>query len=408
MSPAEHQSEPGRLENPYMVFYDGPLTCKTDVNGLEFDFNHGARVKVPKGNWRIKIVDRDSLLTLYDVKADTSIVSTVKKYYINYRIEIYQDNRLIFTHDFNPACRKVLFQYPARSIIGDSIASIPYIEVFKYIHNCEVYCAIDPKIAALLHKTYPDIHFIDTDQRPPDIYAAYYMGYFFPCTERIYHPVDWRIAGLQKAIAYLLGLRPEEIAAHIAPNNFTRTIKEPYVCIATQATSQAKYWNNPAGWINTIEHLKKKGYRVLCIDKEKYHGMGAHWNCMPPGAEDLTGALPLQARVDLLYHADFFIGLASGLSWLAWAVGIPVVLISGFSLPVTEFYTPYRVINYHTCNGCFTDSRIQFDNTNFAWCPRRQHTDREFECTRLITSQHVNRVIDQLMTDYEMHPETGI
>jgi autotransporter strand-loop-strand O-heptosyltransferase len=43
--------------------------------------------------------------------------------------------------------------------------------------------------------------------------------------------------------------------------------------------------------------------------------------------------------VDLLRHASFFIGLGSGLSWLAWASGIPVVLISGFSLPNSEFYT---------------------------------------------------------------------
>ena len=47
----------------------------------------------------------------------------------------------------------------------------------------------------------------------------------------------------------------------------------------------------------------------------------------------------------------------SGLSWLAWAVGTPVVMISGFTHPTNEFATPYRVINYHACNSCWNDVR---------------------------------------------------
>jgi hypothetical protein len=30
-------------------------------------------------------------------------------------------------------------------------------------------------------------------------------------------------------------------------------------------------------------------------------------------------------------------------------------MISGFTHPVTEFATPYRVINYHACNSCSND-----------------------------------------------------
>ena len=45
--------------------------------------------------------------------------------------------------------------------------------------------------------------------------------------------------------------------------------------------------------------------------------MGSRFNIIPYGAEDFTGRRPLQERIDLLYHADFFIGLSSGLSWVA-------------------------------------------------------------------------------------------
>jgi autotransporter strand-loop-strand O-heptosyltransferase len=387
-----------------MKFYDGPLTCKTDVKGLEFDFNHGARVRVPAGNWRVKLSDRDSFTTLFDAKVSDTLVTSVKKYYVNFRLEIYRDDRLVLDHEFTPKRRRVLLQYPLRSVLGDNIAAFPYGQAFKYLHDCEVYCAIEPRLAALFKATYPEIKFVNPGERPDDIYATYYMGYFFPCSDRTYQSADWRIMGLQKAAAGILGLALQEIRPVIAPENLERAIKEPYVCIAAQATSQAKYWNNPRGWIKTVEHLKRRGYRVLCIDREQMHGRGHFWNSSPYGAEDFTGNRPLQERVDLLHHADFFVGLSSGLSWLAWAVGRQVVMISGFSLPQTEFYTPYRVINHHVCNGCFTDSSIEFSNENFAWCPRLENTDRQFECTRLIADGQVNAAIDRLMADHGLRP----
>lgn len=398
----EQQTTPP-AKKTYTVFDGGPLTCKTDVGGLEFDFNYGARIKVPEGNWRVKITDRDHFVTLYDEKASNALVTSTKKYYINFRLEVYLDDKLIFSHDYSPAGKKILIKYPVGTL-GDIIAWFPYVQVFKYKHDCEVYCAMAPELAELFKPAYPEIKFIGPDERPADIYASYYMGIFFPCDDRNHQPVDWRIAGLQKTIPYLLGLRPDEIRPQITPQNLERTIDEPYVCIAAQSTTQSKYWNNPTGWLNTIKHLKEKGYRVLCIDQKISHGAGSRWNTIPYGAEDFTGALPLQQRVDLLYHADFFVGLSSGLSWLAWAVGKPVILISGFSLPTMEFYTPYRAINFHTCNGCFSDCAIEFVHDDFDWCPRHKHTDRQYECTRFITAEYVNSLIDRLMEDHGFQP----
>jgi autotransporter strand-loop-strand O-heptosyltransferase len=94
-----------------------------------------------------------------------------------------------------------------------------------------------------------------------------------------------------------------------------------------------------------------------------------------------------------LRHAEFFVGLSSGLSWLAWAAGTEAVVISGYSLPSTEFATPHRVINWHTCNGCWNDPALRFDHHDFLWCPRHAGTPRQFECTRLITGAHVIQVI---------------
>ena len=156
-----------------------------------------------------------------------------------------------------------------------------------------------------------------------------------------------------------------------------------------------------------MDYLKALGYRVLCIDKEKCHGYGRHWHTIPYGAEDFTGARPLQERVDYLGHADFFIGLSSGLSWLAWGAGAPVIMISGFTLPYNEFFTPYRVINFHVCNGCWTDSSEEFVHADFGWCPRHAGTEREFECSRFISSGQVCQTVQRLMADYGLHPEQG-
>jgi autotransporter strand-loop-strand O-heptosyltransferase len=71
--------------------------------------------------------------------------------------------------------------------------------------------------------------------------------------------------------------------------------------------------------------------------------------------------------------------------------------VSGFTHPNNEFATPGRVINWHTCNSCWNDVRHRFDHNDYLWCPRHKDTDRQFECTRLITPEHVKQVVSRLL-----------
>lgn len=395
---------------PYMLFEAGEVTQKSGFSDIKFDFNYGARVTVPQGEYRVKFIDRSACLTVYDAQASGVLVTSSKKYFIDFRIEVYEKDKLIFAHDLELRNKKVLIKFPV-GILGDILAWFPYVEAFKEKHGCQLYCAMAENMAELLTAAYPDIIFVKPEERPEGLYASYYMGIFFPCDDRLHQPADFRVRGLHKNAGMILGLdesgEPPELSVRLLPRDKNRKIKETYVCIAAQSSSQAKYWNNGSGWLQVIKHLKERGYRVLCIDRENVYGMNSRFNIIPYGSEDFTGQLPLQERIDLLQYADFFIGLSSGLSWLANGVGKPVVLISGFTLPFNEFITPYRVINYHVCNGCWNDSRVVFDHKDYEWCPRLKGTDRQFECSRYITPEAVNKVIDKLMADYKFEPLSG-
>ena len=389
---------------PYMLFDAGEVRQESGIAGIKFDFNYGARVTVPQGEYRVKFIDREACLTVYDAPASGVLVTSSKKYFIDFRIEVYEKGKLIFAHDLDLQGKKVLLKFPV-GILGDILAWFPYAEIFRKKHKCELYCAMAEDMIEIIKPGYPEIKFIKAEERPEGLYASYYMGIFFPCDDREHQPMDWRVIGLHQNAAMILGVDPGEKRIRLLPKNKTRRIKEPYVCIAAQASSQAKYWNNGRGWLNVVKHLKERGYRVLCIDRENVYAQKSRYNIIPYGTEDFTGRRPLQERIDLLYHADFFVGLPSGLSWLAYGVGKPVVMISGMSLALTEFPNKYRVQNFHVCNGCWNDTRITFDHKDFEWCPRHKGTDRQFECSRYITPEAVNKVIDRLIADYKLKPQ---
>ena len=160
---------------------------------------------------------------------------------------------------------------------------------------------------------------------------------------------------------------------------------------------QAGFYGVPNAIARTrSEHyLKALGYDVVCIDKDASYGFGSNFNTMPYGCIDKTGDLPLEDRINDLYNCEFFIGISSGLSWLAWACEKPVVLISGFTDPKLEFFTPYRVHNKNVCNSCWNDKTVNFDRSNWMWCPKA----KDFECSKEITFEMVKEKIDLLILD---------
>ncbi|ELY5931994.1 autotransporter strand-loop-strand O-heptosyltransferase [Cronobacter turicensis] len=380
--------------NGYAFILPPEIPTQQGPEGILYDFNDGARLLLPAGDWRVEISDDETGNILFASDIAEGWVISTKKYYVPFRLQVWKKGQSepLFDHALDMRDKPVLISFPTGTL-GDLVGWVPYAERFRQTYGCQVECTMAQPIIDLFAPVYPELQFYAperwasqrTHHEPP--YATWRVGLFFQ-GDLDKQPFDFRAVGLHRTAGHILGVDPSEIVPDLRVNS-PRQIAEPYVCIATQSTSQAKFWNNGSGWHEVIDFLKAQGYRVLCIDKERVVGRGYVWNKIPHGVEDFTGNLPLRDRVALLEHAEFFIGLGSGLSWLAWGCRIPVVLISGFSLPASEFYTPWRVINTHVCNGCWDDVRLNFDHQDYFWCPRHKGTDRQYECTRFITGKQV-------------------
>ena len=90
----------------------------------------------------------------------------------------------------------------------------------------------------------------------------------------------------------------------------------------------------------------------------------------------------------MINNSEFFIGLSSGLSWLAWSLGKRVVIISNFTEADHEFTDCIRITNTSVCHGCWNEEGIMFDKADWLWC-KHKNTTRHFECHTSITAQMV-------------------
>jgi autotransporter strand-loop-strand O-heptosyltransferase len=369
--------------------------------GILYDFNHGARVLLPvraDGKWRIRLRDLDTGNILFQSENQGALVNSSKRFYVRFGIEVWEldgaGNAVpALTTEFDARGRPVLIQFPVGTL-GDILAWFPYAARFAAVHGCRLTCAMSGLIIPILRDAYPNIRFVTHEEAVEQklaeaAYATYCLGLFFDDAACVFQPTDFRHVGLHRTAGYILGVDPSEEPARLVLPDESRPTDEPYVCIAVQSSTQAKYWNNPHGWHAVVDFCRARGFRVVCIDQKPVHGTGLIWNHIPNGAQDETGDRPLAERARWLRHAAAFVGLSSGLAWLAWSAGTPVVMISGFTHPNNEFTTPYRVINWHACNSCWNDVRVRFDHKDFLWCPRHAGTDRQFECTRLITAEQV-------------------
>ena len=366
----------------------GEIRGETDIPGLRLDFNVGLRLDIPSGDYHISISDAISHTIFFNEDIHSVRLISLEKYAIPWQIDIWESGVHIFSHTFDPTGQNIIFHCSSMAL-GDTLAFLPYALKYKKQYNCHVSCYVHESLRELVKFLYPDIPQVDSIT---DTYATYYLG-TWNCGP-YGAPFDGRTYPLWMAAGPLVGL---EATAPKVSKKFTEppSILEPYICIGVQASTPRKGWLFPNGWNIVVRELKKFGYRVLCIDRHTLTRADGYEIICPEEAEDLTGDIPLIDRAKLLSHAKCFVGLSSGLAWVADAVDCPVVIVSGMSESYYEFPNHYRAINRLVCHGCFNDNKVNFMLDQV--CPYYHGTDRELECAKKITPAAVLHAIDQAL-----------
>ena len=332
-------------------------------------------------DYRIEFYDGDKLF--YETYLKPNMWSKLsREYYTDWNIKVWDGDNLILDYKLNLSGKRVYIAFDSSSL-GDNIAWIPYVLEFKKKHNCHV--VVSTFWNKLFESQYPELEFVPPGGTVNNLIAMYKVGWFYDDKRE---PILPSIVPLQKTITNILGLEYQEIKTNI---NFTpgeRLFPEKYVAIANESTAGLKLWNNPNGWRELVDYLKSKGYRVINVSKN------GEWMEGVTKIKDTS----IENTMNVIHHSEFFIGLSSGLSWLSWALGKHVVMISNFTEPDHEFTTNCtRITNPSSCNGCWNNPMFKFDKGDWNWCPEHKGTDRQFECHKSITPQMVINKIQHLI-----------
>ncbi len=380
-----------------LKYFDTPVSnaIETNLQGVKLDFNFSLRLEIPEGNWRVRISDFDSGIIFFDKYISEVRLSSLEFYYIHWQVEIFRDDEKVFSHTLDLADKEVLINIPQLGL-GDIIAMLPYVEEFRRRRNCKVSLILPKYLREFAAYLYPKL--AQVDEVNYKSYAAYHLS--MPINILPVWSADMRTYPLGRIVGLALGLNAIAPKPTFEPNA-PPLIDDPYVCISVQASTTKKGWLYPKGWDAVADYLKSLGYRVLCIDKLPEMNYDGIKISMPNSAENFTGNRPIMERANMLYYAEFFIGLSSGLAWLADAVNCPVVMIGGFTQDWYEFYTPYRVANRLVCNGCFNNVNVNFMKDK---CLYHNGTPRELECQKKISPRQVIDAIERLIIDEHLRP----
>jgi len=373
------------------------LNNKANIdNKVYFHFVRGAflEIKGPKqSTYNVKFLDNKTGRVLYTTEISTNMWTKCSlEYFIEWKIEIYENGKLWFEHIYNAENKRVYVALDSKAL-GDSLAWIAYVEEFGRVHKCKMITSTF--MNEMFENQYPNIEFVKPGDNVENLYAMYAIGLFYneDNTINIYkNPIDPKTQTMQKMCSDILGLPYTEIKPKLKERKPIVDTNYKQVCIGIHGTAQSKFWNNPNGWQDVVDWLNNKGYVVKLLSKEGDNYMG---NILPTGIVKHPNG-PLELVMDEMKKSKAFIGIGSGLSWLSWALDVPTVLISGFSYEWAEMQDCIRIAAPKgKCEGCF--NRLRLDAGDWNWCPDHKGTDRQFECTKSITSEMVIKELEKFL-----------
>jgi autotransporter strand-loop-strand O-heptosyltransferase len=328
-------------------------------------------------DFRVEFYDGPTLIYHDNLKCN-HWVKLAREYYTKWRTVVYKDGVKVYDKLLNLEGKRVYISFDSSSL-GDTIAWMPYVEEFRCAHNCDVVVSTFKNF--LFEKEYPMLEFVEPGTAVNNIYAMYKIGWFYNENKE---PVLPNTIPLQQTATNILGLPYKEIKPRIVNSRIHLPMRQ--VSIATNSTAGCKFWTREA-WQEVINYLHDQGYKVFNTSLEN----NPFDNCQGLLDNSMTNTMTT------IYNSRFFIGLSSGLSWLAWALDTPVIMIANFTDENHEFKC-HRVTNKSVCHGCWNDPQYKFDKGDWDWCPVHKGTEKQFECHTSITPDMVIEQIKKLLS----------
>ena len=348
------------------------------VDGLYFELT-GDEGK--NREYDVTFIDNNVTKPIYETKLKPGGWSRLdRKYLSNISIFVKYQGRIVKQINLldELAGKRIFVVFESKSL-GDSIAWMPYCLEMQEVYKCKVIVSTFKN--ELFESVYPELEFAGRGVVLHNIIARVELGWFWDEEKEPIHPVT---IPLQQTASNILALPFKEIHPRIAFTPGERPVTNPYICVSTKSTAQCKHWYY---WPELIQQLKSWGYRVFEMSNEADEY----------GAEKLDDT-SLQNVMNYLHHADLFIGLSSGISWLNWAIGKHTLMISNFTKADHEFQQDCtRITNTDVCHGCWNNPVFKFNKGDWKWCPEHEDSSRQFECHKSISVNDVAMAVKALV-----------
>ena len=348
-----------------------------DTNSINVTYFEGPKVEILgdfESAYLVEFIDGKTNKLVYSQKITNNMwCGPARKYYTDWVIKV--NGKVVDT--FTLENKRVLISFESKSI-GDTLAWAPYVVDFAKKNKCKV-------ILSTFHNNwfegvdaYSDVEFIKPGQSTR-CDAIYRVGWFRSDKNRWdkfdSYPYPLNSQPLQKTASDILGLDFVERNYGIKFKPKNRPYQNKYIVIAPESTAGCKEWTYD-GWQILTNMLIEEGYEVICLTHKPYHLKGA--KCVHGKS--------LEDSFNILYHAEYMIGLSSGLAWINWSLGKHTVMISGFTAKDHEFQTNItRIQNEHACNSCWANINFIFDSGDWDWCPIWKGTDKQHICAKSIS-----------------------
>ena len=345
------------------------------VNGVYFEI-----VGDSHSNFRVQFSNNAGVVLYEETIKCNSWIKLDREYYTDWNIKVWENDQLVHNEDIILKDKRVMIGFESSSL-GDTLAWMPYCDEFQKKHDCKLIVATFKNF--LFKDQYPNIEFVEPNTIVHNLFAKYDLGWFYDLNKE---PVLPSTIPLQATATNILGLDYAEIKPKLnfTPKMNVASTDKPYVCIAPDSTAGCKEWSLE-NWQGVVDFIINKGYDVINVSIDSKYKLK---NVFIPSN------LTLDATMQIIHYSEFFIGLSSGLSWLAWSLNKHIIMIANFSEENHEFKTDCtRIVNKSVCNGCWNNKNFKFDKGDWNWCPIWKGYDKQFECQKSITIEMVTEML---------------